>query len=223
MALADSYATAGEYRQRVKSTDATQDGALEFALLTVSRYLDRALNHHTTGFAKDDTDVARVFETPQGVRPLDSGLSQWGIYTTADQRALEIDDLSAAPTTIKLDLDRDGVYEITLATTDYFLVPRNAPRFPDPEPYTGVMLAPNGTHAFWTPRTWVEITGKWGWPAVPQAIRDATIDLTAILLLHSPRATSTVNEAGTVLGTSQEAQQIIRNIAEQYRKNAVYF
>lgn len=218
MSLNESYANAGEYRARISGTDASKDGLYEFALNAVSRYLDEILGWRATGFAKDASAVARVFDAPHGAFQRVYGYDSFGNPAGLDTRILHLDALSAAPTAVKFDLDHDGTYEVTLAATDYRVLPRNAARYPTPRPYTAIELAPGGDYARWTPNTLIEVTGVWGWPEIPQAIREATIELTAILLLQSPRATSQINEAGTVLGTSQEAQGIIRSIPAAYRR-----
>lgn len=69
-----------------------------------------------------------------------------------------------------------------------------------------------------------EVTAIFGWPAVPKGIERATIDLTAILRLESPRATSHITESiDTVVGTSFEAQKIVDELSRVYAKPAWIF
>lgn len=82
-----------------------------------------------------------------------------------------VPDLTAV-TSIKFDRDGDGTYEETLSASDYVLRDYNAAE--RGEPYTEIVLRtgtlPQGLRA-------VEITATWGWPSVPQPVRDAAINL----------------------------------------------
>lgn len=84
-------------------------------------------------------------------------------------RVMFVPDLTAV-TSIKFDEDGDGVFEAT--ATSYVLREYNAAE--RGEPYTEIVLRdgafPRGLRA-------VEIVATWGWPSVPVAIRDATINL----------------------------------------------
>jgi hypothetical protein len=82
-------------------------------------------------------------------------------------------------TTLKTDATGDGVFETTWDPTDYQLLPQNALGPPEPEPFTRIKAV--GTKLFPIPflaltRTdLIQVTGVFGWPAVPQAIRQATL------------------------------------------------
>ncbi len=75
-------------------------------------------------------------------------------------------------TSLKLDTNGDGVYETTLATSDYILYPLNS----TPKEY--IKLNPNGNYSSFAsgiPRG-VSITGTWGYAStVPGPIRRASI------------------------------------------------
>lgn len=85
---------------------------------------------------------------------------------------------TTAGCTVLLDKDDDGTYETTLATADWQAEPIDGlgdtgePGWP----YTR-LRALNG---LWFPaspwrRATVQITGTWGWAAVPEAVRQATL------------------------------------------------
>jgi hypothetical protein len=83
------------------------------------------------------------------------------IYSPKRTETIKIDDLLSV-TSIKTDLNYDGVYEVTWATTDYYLEPINAAL--DQEPYTRVRLRTGGTQ--YLPYMYeksLEIVGKWGY------------------------------------------------------------
>jgi hypothetical protein len=69
----------------------------------------------------------------------------------------------------------------------------------------------------------VQVTARFGWPAVPQAIVQATCQLVGILRLESPRATSQISEGlDSVLGASFEAQKIVENLQRVYARRWVF-
>ena len=64
-----------------------------------------------------------------------------------------------------------------------------------------------------------EVTGIWGMPAVPRAVVDATIELTAIWRIESPRATTRISEGfDALIGTSREAQTIVDKLIALYSR-----
>lgn len=225
MPITDPYATAAQYRSTLDKSDAGDDADILLDLTAVSRWLDKKLGRF---FTKDAAPVARVFTLPGSLRaalaaaPLGWAESEnpWvhGVFS----RTLSVDDLSAAPTAIKIDQDDDGLFtdETALAATDYELWPLNAPLGPEPSPYTAIVIPQWSTVGGFPAGARVQVTAQWGWPAVPQAVVQATIHLTGILRLESPRATQRVNEMGEVLGTSRVAQDIVEKLARVYAKHS---
>jgi hypothetical protein len=134
-----------------------------------------------------------------------------------DTQVLMVDDLSAAPTQIRVDTAGNGTFATTLTTADYELMPRNAARGPEPWPFTQIALTPWGRLGTFSAGQRVEVTARFGWPAVPEAIRRATIHITAILRLETPRATKRIAELGDTIETSHQAQNIVRQLTNQYK------
>lgn len=99
-------------------------------------------------------------------------------YTATDGDYLSIDDLVSV-TTLATDANGDRTYGTTWAVTDYDLTPDNASA--DGMPYTAIVLSPRSAQWFPTIRKAVQITGTWGWPSVPDAIKTATLILAARL------------------------------------------
>jgi hypothetical protein len=99
MALSDPYATAAEYRAVVNRSDVSADAQILTDLTAVSRYLEKKLGRF---FNKDTGDVTRTYLIP------------------AASDRLWIDDLSAAPTSITIDLNGNGSFadETALISTD---------------------------------------------------------------------------------------------------------
>lgn len=86
-------------------------------------------------------------------------------------------------TSLKTDASGDGVFETTWATTDYQLHPVNPTAGPEQRPYRQVKAV--GTLLFPLPvptlmrSDLIQVTGVWGWPSVPYAIRQAAAVLAA--------------------------------------------
>ena len=211
MAISDAYATAAQYRTVVSKTDTGDDTDVDTDLTTVSRYLERYLGRF---FNVDASDVTRLYVIGEGIAEPPNG-----------HKTLWVDDLSAAPTTIKIDEDNDGVFtdETALASTDYELRPLNAPDGPEAKPYTHIYLPAWGDKSNWPHGLRVEIVGKWGWLAVPKPIERATIHVTALLRLQSPRATERIPDdlGGGGSKASQDAMSIIWKLARVYQRRQV--
>jgi hypothetical protein len=77
-------------------------------------------------------------------------------------------------TTLKTDPTGAGTYSTTISATSFQLLPYNAPQAD--EPYTSVQLL-GGVQwpvpTFNMRQNTVEITGVWGWPAVPVDVKQA--------------------------------------------------
>jgi len=105
-------------------------------------------------------------------------------FTAESVSELVIPDLVSIDSNgLVTDTDGDRTYETVWATTDYDLEPFNASEFD--EPYTYIGLTPQGTYSFPTVTKGVKITGVWGWPAIPRAIRAACSLETKRALSHS--------------------------------------
>ena len=209
MAISDAYATVAEYRERVgKSGPSDNDTVTLAQLKAVSRYLERFLGRF---FNVDASDVTRLY------RVGDDG----GVPNSGARKVLTVDDLSADPTSITIDKDNDGLFtdETALAATDYVLLPRNALLGPEAEPYTAIELTSWGDTASFTEGVWVQVIGKFGWSAVPEAIKQACVDLTSILLLESPRATNRiVDDMAGSIEASPQAHGIVKGLQVVYRR-----
>lgn len=209
MAIGDAYSTAARYRTRIGKTDTSLDADILDDLKAVSRGLEIELGR----FFNAGSSEARVYSVRE------KGLGETERPYLINE--LMVDDLTAAPTSVKVDEDGDGTFELTLSSvTDYEVLPRNALKEPEARPYTSIRLRWTGAYAAFLTTAVVEVTGVFGWVAVPKAIERATIDLTGILRLETPRATSQVNEGiGAVIGTSHEAQAIVGQLRRRYLRH----
>jgi hypothetical protein len=203
VAISDPYATNTQYKAFVAKSSGDNDSEIDAQLLAISRVLERDA-FGGRYFTKDASATIRRY------------------YPLVDnQRTLFVEDIaSTSGLIVKVDDNRDGIAEVTLTlTTDYELRPLNAATGPEPEPYTAIYLPPRSSRSFW----WnlIEVTAIHGWPAVPQAVVQATCQLVGILRLDSPRATNRINEGmDAVIGTSREARDIVDRLSEAYAKPA---
>lgn len=153
MATSTRYATIAEFKPWLGITDTVDDAVLTTVLDQASRDVDNY--------------CGRVFNqsTAATVR----------YYTASRSDEVLIDDcvsLSAVAT----DADGDRTYEDTWTATDYDLLPENAAGESEPEPYTTIAVAPDGDYSFPVGvRKGVKLTGVWGWPAVPSAVKYACL------------------------------------------------
>ena len=198
-AVSDALATPAQYRAVIGKTDTGQDADILTDLKAVSRYLEGKLGRF---FNKDASDATRVYVVPR---------------TSTD---LWVDDLSAAPTTIKIDEDGDGSFtdEVYLDSADFELLPLNAALGPEARPYTRIRLTEWGDYSQFVKDQRVQVIGKFGWPAVPEAVQRATIHLTAILRLETPRATRRISELDGTIEASPDAMGIVRQLTDDYWK-----
>lgn len=153
MVMTGNYATLSELKSRLRITadDAAVDATLEQVILAASRQIDGL-----TG----DVFSATTAET----RVLSA--------TATDH--LDVPSLRAV-TSLLTDEDGDRVYETTWLATDYDLEPFDAAY--TNRPYTSIQLAPNGRRTFPRGSRTVQITGNWGWAAVPDAVEEACLIL----------------------------------------------
>jgi len=151
MTIANGYTDLATFKARFYPagiTDTTDDTVIENVIEAVSRQID---NYTGRRFYVTASDETRYFSAEHS-EYLDAG-----------------DVVSI--TTLATDEDNDRVYEHTWATTDYDLLPFNASL--DSKPYTRLELTPLGNYSFPSGPKAVKIVGKWGYPAVPDAINEA--------------------------------------------------
>lgn len=207
--VTDAYATTDDYRQAIDKQDLDADPVIEVDLMAISRWLDKRLDRFFGQEGSDLAPVTREYEIP--------------LSSTAPR--LPIDDLVTL-TSIGIDTDGDGSINVVLSAAEYRLFPLNARLGSEPHPYDRIALFPGGVAgstndviagigAF--PPV-LRIAGVWGWPAVPEAIKRATIQLTALWRLDTPRATTQISELGTTSGVGKRAMSIVDEVPRVYAR-----
>lgn len=153
MAITNGYATLNQLKSamRIPLADTTDDSLLETAIESASRQID---GHCQRRFYS--TSATRVF-------------------IPADYEVCETDDIISI-TTLKT-LGTSLTFDVTWEATDYQLEPLNGVSGGIDTSYTNIRAV--GNYRFLTDedKASVQITGVFGWSAVPTAIEQATIIL----------------------------------------------
>lgn len=160
MAWKPDYVTVADLKThlRIPTADTADDATLALVATTASRAIEQETNRQ---FGQVDTATARVYT--------------WEGDLIDMRPALEVDDLvDVTGLAVAIDQNYDGTYEVSLTdAVDYDLWPFNAAA--DGLAYTHLVLRP--TSRSWFPRfaRAVQVTGLFGWAAVPTAIVEATL------------------------------------------------
>lgn len=158
--LGKLYATVAALKSRIGITDAVDDYELHMACFAASRAVENICERV---FYRTATGTVRTF-VPDGLYCV-----TLGAYN---------DLVSIA--TLKTDAGGDGTFETTWSASDYQLHPVNPAAAPEVRPYTKIQAV--GSQTFPLPlvigrRDMVQVTGVFGWPAVPIAVKQATLIL----------------------------------------------
>lgn len=162
MALSNAYITVDDLVEHLSSMGepvGAEIGLVERVLNAVSRKIDQ---HCDRRFYVDSEATART-------------------YAAEDWDVVYVDDISTTTgLVVKTDTSDNGTFDTTWSASDYELEPVNA-RSSSGEawPYTAI----RAVDARWFPagnrRSSVEVTATWGWPAVPDAIAEACLLMSA--------------------------------------------
>lgn len=141
-----------------------------------------------SGTSYRDDDIERALAAAELVienlcedRFYQDGTAVARYYDPEDSATVKLRPSAATIDSVKVDEDGDGVYETTLAATDYVKWPYNAAA--DAKPWWELRIHPNSSECFPTayPQS-VEVTAKFGWATTPEAVKQATLILATKLL-----------------------------------------
>lgn len=206
MAITNGYCTQNELKGFVgiPTSDSGDDDLLDDAVNAASRQIDAF--------------CGRIFYA--------QGAATARKFFTNDPYRLRVDDISSETgLVVKLDDDDDGTYEVTVASSEFQLLPINGV-------VGGILISPfyiielfSGGSQEWpmdfsSNRPRAEITAKWGFPSVPEQIRQATLMLASELfaMRNAPLGVAGVGDFGVV--NIQQNREITRMIAP-FRKGTV--
>jgi hypothetical protein len=157
MAITNGYATLEQVKAALRIEDTIDDTLLELAIESASREID--------GYAE------RVFYSVG---------TATRVYLPTDSFLVETDDLQSV-SLIKTDTDGSGNFAVTWQTKDYQLEPLNGQAGGISTPFTRIRAVGDLLWPLWEQRNpnvyeaTVQVTGVFGFAAIPTAIVQATI------------------------------------------------
>lgn len=204
--LGIAYASAADYRREIKPDASIDDDPnILIDLTRMSRHLDGKLGRF---FGQDAADVTRVYAPSTN------------IYQYPGMRKLTfgncgLDDYVSV-TSVTLGTFGDTWETSPLDTADYELRPSNAALGPEPWPYTEIVLHRGVLSA----HRRIQVIGVAGWPAIPEAIRGAVIQYTALYRREGPMATNRFQETMEgAIEASPDARRLLRELMDRYRRD----
>jgi hypothetical protein len=175
MAITNGYATLSEVKNSLRITDSIDDTMLETAIESASRMID---GYTARTFSNAGTAVRN--------------------FAATDDLNLIIDDAISVSEVASTD-EIGGSYTIW-KVTDYQLEPVNSRSDGLYMPYTGIRAINDYAWPVVDQQALVRITGVWGFPAVPIAIKQATIIQASRLFkrLDSPLGVAGFGDMGAI-------------------------
>jgi hypothetical protein len=160
MAITNGYATLAALKAALDITDNADNPGLEAAVEAASRQIDAHCGRGRK-FWQDSTVVARKY-TP-----------------TLAKRVITADISTLTGLLVKVDTSDNGTFDTSLTiSTDFQVEPVNAAAEFPVQPWTSIRLL-DGTLSSFTllssGRPVVEVTAKFGWATVPDAVERATV------------------------------------------------
>lgn len=182
MALADPYVELIRLKDylKIKSDKVEQDENLTDAIASASSEIEKHCNRQ---FNKSDTATARVYE------PVDETTVFVDDFWTKDELVVEIDTAG------------DGSYSTVVPASDYELYPPN--NVVDGQigwPFYEIQLVNGYFPICGRRKNVVRVTAKWGWAAVPEAVRQAAVIIAAetYQLKDAPFGTAGMDQFGNI-------------------------
>ncbi len=182
MALADPYVELERLKDylKIKPEKIEQDENILDAIASASSEIEKHCNRQ---FNKADTVSARVYE------PDDEYEVTVDDFWTTDGLIVEVDTLG------------DGSFSTTVPSSDYEVYPRNG--VVDGQigwPYYEIRLVEDTFPIYHRRKGVVRVTAKWGWAAVPEAVRQAAVIIAAetYQLKDAPFGTAGMDQFGNI-------------------------
>jgi len=191
-----NYATLAQVKGALRITDQIDDGLLNTAISAASRYVD--------GY----TD-----------RSFASAVPGTAVYIpTGRMDDLAVDDLTSI-TSVEIDEDLDGSFSIALRPIDFLALPVNGRSGGIPFPFSRIRPQEDGYWPSVYGRATVRVTGMFGWPAIPDAVREATILQASRLFtrLDSPLGIAGFGDMGAMC-VSFKGDPDVMMLLEPYRR-----
>jgi hypothetical protein len=209
MAITNGYATLDQFKEqmRLKVNDLVEDARAELSIAAASRQIDA---HCGRRFWQDATVVDRQFYAD-------------------NSRICLVDDISTLTgLVVKVDDDDDGTFETTLTiTTNYIVRPLNAADMVPVHPFDELVLVDsNGAVSFpvhGTGRPGVQVTAKFGWPAIPDDVTKACLVQAGLLFKADDASLGAIQfaDAGVALRMQNRLHPVAEALLEPYCKPRV--
>jgi len=148
-----SYVTLAELKAALRITDTVDDSLLNAAITSATGFVN---NYCERNFTPGTAVTARVY------------------VPTGRYDPLQIDDASSV-TEVAIDDDLDRSFSTVLRPIDFETHPLNALAGGMPYPISAIRPQEDGYWPMWDSRATVRVTGLYGWPAVPPAVKEATL------------------------------------------------
>jgi len=210
MALDSAYFTPEEYRARTTKSDAGDDDTILAQGKAVARYLEQRLGRH---FNQDAAPVTHLWRG--------SGRAHFWLpseIATTTGLVVKVD--------LDGDFDFDAADETLTLNTHFWVEPADALTGPEPKPYQYLAIVPNNGRLYHWPY-WshaVQVTATFGWPAVPGAIREATISVTRQLRdMQESGFTLTLQSIDSVVNASPQMSALLLDMERQYARTSRWF
>jgi hypothetical protein len=207
MAVTNGYCTLAEVKSAARITDSTDDILLENCIEAASRRIDG----YTGRFFYQKSATISFYLTDTNI----IGPISYNVYK------LPISDLVSV-SAFKTDDDGDGIFETTwTANVDYRLEPLNVVL--QNRPYRSAIAISGKTYpvVIDPPMPGIQITGVFGWPAVPDDIREACLIMSLRLFsrYNSPLGVAGFGEMGTI--SVRAVDPDVREMLTPYRLIAI--
>jgi hypothetical protein len=207
-AVTDPYVSATDYKAWVGKTGTGDDTELAAQVIAASRFIDKECDRF---FTQDAAAVVRLFDGNGSTR----------LYVS--------DIASLTGLVVKVDLDGDFAFTSTGETltigTHFWAGPANAALGPEPRPYAYLDIVPgNGRLAVWPEQLRsVQVTAVFGWPAVPAAIKEATVDLVRKLRdIQQSGAAEALQNIDMAMQMAGRQSFIFQDMRRQYRRGVPF-
>lgn len=178
--MSDPYVSASELAEYLRMDPPAEDAGDDLMSLTVASASAWVQEYTRRDFNLADAPSARYFDTT------DSGL-------------VLVDDIGDDTITVATDTTQDGTWATSWATSDFQVNPLGALAMG--EPVTSLLAVGSYTYPPVSRRRGlVKVTAQWGWPAVPDAVKQATLILASRLYKRheSPAGVLGGNDFGVV-------------------------
>ncbi|HEY7821632.1 MAG TPA: phage head-tail connector protein [Acidimicrobiia bacterium] len=193
-----NYAQLSELKAALRITDSVDDTQLNIALTSASRWVD--------GWCDRTFAAAGTAITYRDFVPVDT----FGI--------VHIDDCVQV-TEVRIDDDLDQTYAKTLRAIDWAAEPVNATTYGLTLPFTRLRSYEDGYWPVWRGQPTVRVYARYGWPAVPEPVKQATILQASRLFtrLDSPLGVAGMGDMG-VMRVSRFVDPDVEQLLLPYRR-----